>query len=149
MSLPPDPSDALSEMQMKFVRYYVEFGGINGTKAALMAGYSAGVKNASAAISASRLLRNPLVLSEIRRETERSLMAGVALGARALIDLVKNAKSETVKLEAASMLLERGGKQLEAMQQKNPILENKVSAQVKIKHINKLCNDLGLISPKT
>jgi phage terminase small subunit len=144
MSLPPDPSDALSEMQMKFVRYYVEFGGVNGTKAALLAGYSPGVKNSSAAISASRLLRKPLILSEIRRETERSLKAGVALGARALIDLAKSAKSESVKLQAATALLDRGGMQLKALQETTVIVEDRRTNDEILKSIEALSRELGV-----
>lgn len=48
----------LEEREKKFHREYLKL--MNGTEAAIAAGYSAGKKNASAAVTASRLLRCPV-----------------------------------------------------------------------------------------
>ena len=52
-------AEYLSEREQKFAQEFNE--SLNGTQSAIRAGYSAGAKNASAAVQACRLLRDPRV----------------------------------------------------------------------------------------
>ncbi|MCW5750875.1 MAG: terminase small subunit [Alphaproteobacteria bacterium] len=96
--------DSLTPRQAKFVTSYVRLGG-KPQAAGLAAGYS----GRSAHVSASKLLRLPKILAAIREETERRLTANVALAAEALVNLAETAESESVRLQAAQALLDRGG----------------------------------------
>jgi hypothetical protein len=73
--------------------------------AAEAAGYSA----RSAPGTASRLLNRAPVLKALREGAERALNAGLAVGARVLLELAENSKSDDVRLRAAQALLDRGG----------------------------------------
>jgi hypothetical protein len=102
----------LTERQAAFVREYVERGGRRGAAAdaAVAAGYAqpGEAGRAAARVRASELLHNPDVLRVLREELTRRLNAGAALGVQTLIDLCQNARSEQVRLSAASALIDRG-----------------------------------------
>lgn len=96
--------DGLTPRQRRFVTEFVRLGGKAGA-AALSAGYAKG----SADVRASELVRMPKILAAIREESERRLCASVAMGAETLVHLAQNAESESVRLQAAQALLDRGG----------------------------------------
>lgn len=134
----------LTPKQQAFVRAFIGTGGSNATAAAIAAGYSGKGKGAGAAVTASRLLRQPLVLQELRAETERRLRAGVALGASTLEELCKSANSESVRLQAATALLDRGGLQLAHLTKSHVTIEDRRSdAELKAR-IEALSRELGL-----
>lgn len=110
----------LTPKAKRFCEAYVRLGG-NGTRAAIMAGYA----EAGAHVEAHRLLRKPLILEAIKEEVERTLRANVALGSSVLADLAENAKSESVKFQAAVALLDRGGFQLKHLSEHHHIIEDR------------------------
>lgn len=77
-----------------------------GPDAVQAAGISVGNRN-SARVRAFEFLRDPDVLAVIRDEMTKRLAAGAAIGVAILTDLALNAKSESVKLQAASQLVDR------------------------------------------
>src|SRR5262249_22523657 len=116
-SLPTLVSDTvtiadLSERQARFVQEYVRRGGRPGAgaDAAVAAGYARPGREGRAAARgrASERLRNEKVLQFLRDELTRKLNAGATLGVQTLIDLAENAKSEQVRLSAATQLIDRG-----------------------------------------
>lgn len=136
-------SDELSPLKQAFVREHVRLGGTNATQAAIAAGYSAGgkTKGAGAAVTAHRLLRDPRILAAIRAEVERTLRAGVALGANVLVDLATKAQSEDVRFKAAQALLDRGGMQLATLSQHHVVIEDKRSDAELLARIAELQRD--------
>jgi phage terminase small subunit len=118
-------ADRLTPKQSAFVKAYCRLGGMNGTQAAIAAGYSGKGQGAGAAVSSSRLLRLPHILTAIRQETERSLRSGVALGAQVLYELAQGAQSESVRLQAAQALLERGGMHLASLSEHQVVVEDR------------------------
>lgn len=144
MSMRDNPAPELTQKQLRFVELYVQTGGANATNAAIAAGYSPGRKKASAGVSATRLLRDPAILAEIRKETDRTLRAGVALGASVLIELASSANSEATRLQAATALLDRGGLQLKALSEHRIELVDKRSDAELIARIDALQRELGL-----
>ncbi len=136
----PDPTEGLSEMEARFVAEYIAGGGADATRAALRAGYAA----KSAHVSAHHLLRRDRVLTAIKREAERRLQAGVALGAAVLVELATGAKSETVRRQAAKDLLDHGG--LPAITRSEHVVtvrDNRTDAQLRA-HVERLSRELGL-----
>lgn len=97
-------ANKLTDQQQAFVEAYVANGG-NATKAALAAGYA----KASASVTASRTLRLP----HVQQELQKQMVAAIGLAAVPAIQRVKGlmrtAKSDYVKLEAARDLLDRAG----------------------------------------
>lgn len=136
--------DKLTPKQMAFVRAHVKLGGMNATQAAIAAGYSGKGEGAGAAVTASRLLRAPHILAAIREETERTLRAGVALGASVLENLARSANSESVRLQAAQALLDRGGMQLAALSQHHVVVEDRRSEAELLERVRELQRELGL-----
>jgi phage terminase small subunit len=144
-----DQDTKLTYKQRAFVRHYVKLGGTNATSAALAAGYAAspsekGGRAPGASVTASRLLNNPAILRAIRDETERSLRAGVALGANVLEQLCREANSESVRLQAAQALLDRGGLQLANLSQHNIVIEDKRTEGELLARVKELQRELGL-----
>lgn len=130
----------ISPKELRFVQAYVRLGGMNGTQAAIAAGY--GVSGAH--VQAHRLLRRPHVLSAIKDETERGLRAGVAIGASVLEELAKTAASESVRLQAAQSLLDRGGMRLANISEHHHIIEDRRSDSELLDRINELSRELGI-----
>jgi phage terminase small subunit len=95
----------LSPMQAAFVVAFVETGAANGTQAALAAGASSN----SASQQAHAWLRHPAVADAIRTETSLRLssLAPVALAVQ--LHLASNGRSEFVRQQAASDILDRAG----------------------------------------
>lgn len=87
------PITRLPLKQRKFVKYYKETG--NGTKSAKLAGYS----EKSAAVQASRLLRNENVLALLNDAKEEAEAV--------IISLMRDAESEQVRRQAANDVLDR------------------------------------------
>jgi len=96
----------LTAKQSAFVWHFVYTHPGHKTKAAAAAGYPEG--NAAKSLG-WRLTNNPKVLDAIREESQRALDASVALGRHVIEDLASNARSESVRLQAAQALLDRGG----------------------------------------
>ena len=93
----------LNAQEVRFVANVLQ--GMAKHAAAEAAGYSA----KSSGVIASRLLTRAPVLKALREGAERALNAGLAVGARVLLDLAENSKSDDVRLRAAQALLDRGG----------------------------------------
>jgi len=132
-------ADKLTPKQTAFVKSYCRLGGMNATQAAIAAGYSGHGKGAGAAVSASRMLQLPHILQAIREETERTLRAGVALGAQVLDELARGAVSESVRLQAAQALLDRGGMQLANLS----VEDKRTDAELRCR-VEELARELGL-----
>lgn len=112
--------------------------------AGIAAGYSGKGNGAGAAVTASRLLDKPHILDALRKETERALRGGVAIGAAVLEDLAKSAKSEAVRFQAAQALLDRGGMQLASVSEQRIIVEDRRSDRELLERVTELQRELGL-----
>jgi phage terminase small subunit len=134
----------LTRRQTAFVKAHVQLGGKNATQAAIMAGYSAAKGKAGPAVQAHMLLRMPHVLAAIKEEAERSLRAGVAMAANTLAELAENAQSESVRLQAAAQLLDRGGLMLKSVSEHHHVIEDKRSDSELRERIAHLQRELGL-----
>jgi hypothetical protein len=97
-------SRPLTTRQQRFVEEYLRTGGRQ-TEAARAAGYS----EANADKEASRLIRNPLVQQAIARDTLKTIGLAAVPALHRVMQLVGDAKSDYVKLEAAKDLLNRAG----------------------------------------
>jgi phage terminase small subunit len=138
--------DQLSPKEKRFAQTYVATGGRNAAQAAIAAGYSDAGGGASARTLAYRLLHRPRVLQAIREETERNLRGGVALGSNVLVELAQKATSESVRLQAALALLDRGGMQLANRTEHHHVIEdNRTDAEIRA-HIVEMSRSLGLYS---
>src|SRR5262245_61274295 len=93
----------LNAREAKFVEGLAH--GLKKGEAAAAAGYSVH----SAPEQASRLLTRPHILSALREAAERQITAGVAIGAKILVELAESARSEDVRLRAAQALLAHSG----------------------------------------
>jgi phage terminase small subunit len=138
--------DKLTSKQAAFVQAYLALGGRNGRQAAINAGYSAhGPKSGKlgAAVVASRMLRDPKILAELKRETESRLRAGVVLAGTVLEELARDAQSESVRLSAAQALLDRGGLMLTRMTEHTVTLRDERSDTELWARIGQLQRELG------
>jgi phage terminase small subunit len=137
-------AEKLTPKQLAFVRAHIRLGGLNATQAAIAAGYSGKGNGAGAAVTACRLLNKPHILDALRKETERSLRGGVAIGAAVLEDLAKSAKSEAVRFQAAQALLDRGGMQLTSVSEQRIVVEDRRSDLELLERVTELQRELGL-----
>ena len=103
-SLVTTPSGELTQRQNAFVDAFVA-NGANRKAAAIEAGYS----EASASVRASRLLQHDTVMSEIYRRTRLRMAAFAPAALNELENLATRAKSERIRREASSDLLDRVG----------------------------------------
>lgn len=133
-------SKNLSAKQRAFVQQYVRLGGKNAKAAAIAAGFG----QIGAHVTAYRLLQRQYILDAIREETERRLRAGVSMGADILEDLAKNAQSESVRLQAALALLDRGGMQLTRLAEHRHIIEDRRTDAELLEHVGALARSLGI-----
>lgn len=132
----------LTPLQARFVREYISNGGTNATRAAIVAGYSfKGVH-----VTAHKLLRNENILAEIKDQASRMLHAGVALGARVLVEMAESARSESVRMQAAQALLDRGGMRLAALTEHHHIIEDRRTDAEILESVKRLSADLGLLA---
>jgi phage terminase small subunit len=104
MAAEPAPLDGLTPRQSAFVLAYVQNGDGNATRAARDAGYSA----SSAAVIGYRLLRREDVLRHIHAGTVQALAAHAPVALATMTSLL-GARSEFVRQQAASDLLDRAG----------------------------------------
>jgi hypothetical protein len=132
----------LTPKRKNFVKAFLATGGKNGKQAAIMAGYSD--KGNCAAAIAYQLLHDPTVLAEIRQESDRKLRAGVALGAATLEELAGKANSESVRLQAAVALLDRGGMQLVSRSEQHVIVKDERTDDELRARVAQLQRELGL-----
>lgn len=137
-------AEKLTKRQAAFVKAYIATGGTNATQAAITAGYSVAKGKAGPATQAHALLQLPHILEAIRKETERCLQAGVALGANVLYELASDGKSESVRLQAAQALLDRGGMQLATLSQHTVTIEDKRTDDELRARVEQLQRELGL-----
>ena len=94
----------LTPKQQRFVDAYIANGGQQ-TEAARTAGYG----ERSADVSASRLIRNPLVQQAILRATQKRIGLAAVPALQQVERLSSGARSEYVRLEASRDLLDRAG----------------------------------------
>jgi hypothetical protein len=131
--------DQPTEKQKHFAIAYVRNGG-NGTNAAKEAGYIGTRPDQSA----HQALSSSIVQNLIRIEAVNLLNANVAIGARVLVDLAQTSKSDSVKLQAAQSLLDRGGLPfIRQTEHKHTLEDHRTDAELKA-HIKKLTDELGL-----
>lgn len=102
--LPYPPIPGLTDMQCAFVHEVLA--NPRGLRAAaIRAGYS----KVSAHVTASRLMRNPLVAQALLDGTRVQLAAHSAEALGVKVQLMRSAKSELVRDKAAGDILERAG----------------------------------------
>lgn len=102
--------EGLTEQQIAFCDFYLDLS--NGTQSAIKAGYS----KDSAYSQASRLLKNDKIkayLDERRKERQEAVTSALSKYAedavKELYDLMMNAESESVKMQAIKDVLDRAG----------------------------------------
>ena len=78
-------------------------------EAAVAAGYSAGGSREAARVSAFRALQRPKVREYLRVAMNDALLADAIDARRVLGDLVREGRSERVRLEACNSVLDRAG----------------------------------------
>lgn len=135
-------NDKLTPKRKAFVKAYLATGGKNATQAAIAAGFSN--KGNGASVIGCRLLQDPAVLAAIKEEATRRLRAGVALGATTLEELALNAQSESVRLQAAQALLDRGGMQLASLSEHHVVVKDERSDEELRARVEQLQRELGL-----
>lgn len=129
----------LTDKQKAFVVNYVS-NGANRRKAVIAAGYSKKGVN----VEAHRLLSLPHIQQAIRVEAENLLNSNVGIGAKVLVDLAQNSKSDSVRLQAAQSLLDRGGLPfIRQTEHKHTLEDSRTDAELKA-HIKQLTDELGL-----
>jgi hypothetical protein len=135
-------NDKLTPKRKAFVKAYLATGGKNATQAAIAAGFSN--KGNGASVIACRLLQDPVIQQAIKEEATRRLRAGVALGATTLEELALNAQSESVRLQAAQALLDRGGMQLASLSEHHVVVKDERSDDELRARVLQLQRELGL-----
>ncbi|MBC8445279.1 MAG: terminase small subunit [Rhodospirillaceae bacterium] len=132
-------NQSLTEKQRLFAIAYVHNGG-NRTQAAISAGYHAKRANQSG----YQALTSPAVQAAIRKEAEDLLVSNVGIGAKVLVELATKSKSDSVRLQAATALLDRGGLQLvRQTEHKHTLEDHRTDAELR-EHIKRLTAELGL-----
>ena len=104
--IPPKTSSEvlLTPKQSSFVDLLLANGGSR-TQAAIDAGYSP----RSAHVEASRLIKNERVLQELYRRSVQTLGVNAVKALHTVSNLVSDAKSEYVRLEASKDIMDRAG----------------------------------------
>ena len=133
------PADKLTTKQKAFVAEYVA-NGASMSEAARRAGYSL----SSAPNSGHRLMKLPHVVAAIKEEAERMLNANVIIGAQTIVDLAKNAESESVRLQAGQSLLDRGGLPFVRTSENRVIVEDRRSDDELLASARAIAKELGL-----
>ncbi len=128
----------LSSQETKFVQAITQ--GMGKRDAAIFAGYAPN----SAHVSASRLLSREHVLHAIRDAAEKQINAGVAIGARVLVELAEKGKSEAVRFQAATSLLDRGGLPFIRQSETRHVIEDRRSDAELMEHVRNLAHELGV-----
>ena len=106
MSLPKRMlKDTLNDRQEAYCRFYVENGG-NMRKAAEAAGYEE-TGTSRFRVQLHRLKHNPAVRDRIHQITREAFTSDAVEARECLLQLIRNARSEKVRLDAASELLDR------------------------------------------
>ena len=95
-------------------------------------------------LDAARSQGLQVVVAAIKEEAERRLRAGVALGATTLEELALNAQSESVRLQAAQALLDRGGMQLASLSEHHVVVKDERSDDELRARVEQLQRELGL-----
>ena len=103
-SILKEPDRALTPKQAKFVAELLANGGKQGDAAR-----AAGYPPRSADVTASRLVRNPVVQQHLAREMMSCLSLHAVTALHTVATLVSTAQSEYVRLEAARDLMDRAG----------------------------------------
>jgi phage terminase small subunit len=129
----------LTEKQRLFAIAYVNNGG-NRAKAAISAGYHAKRANQSG----YQALTSPVVQAAIRKEAEDLLNSNVGLAAKVLVELATTSKSDSVRLQAAQSLLDRGGLPFVRQTEHTHTLKDERSDAELKAHIKQLTDELGL-----
>lgn len=129
----------LTPKQQKFVVEYINRGG-NRVTAAAAAGYSPnGIHQAT-----SRLLSQENIKSAIKAEAEIHLQTHVAPASKVLVDLMLNGKSERIKLQAATEVLDRGGLPFIRQSEHRHFVEDSRTDDELRQVINERLRELGL-----
>ena len=107
MAYAPKDDYGLTERQRAFVSAYAINPQTCGKveQSAIEAGYSQG----GARTRGGELLKMPHIQAEIRKQCERMLANSAPLAVSVLMELAESASSESVRLQAASSLLDRTG----------------------------------------
>jgi hypothetical protein len=111
----------LTPKMLKFIDLYIEAGGRQQERCAILAGYAP----SGAAAIASRLLRRPDVLRVIRHITETVIQGDVLASANVLRQIRDDAEAETgERRKAASELLDRAGMLIAKVSTVNHVIED-------------------------
>jgi hypothetical protein len=96
----------LTERQNRFVDLYIDLGGKHAGRCARLAG----IADSGADAWASRALRHPAILTEIKRRAITTLTAETVASVRTIVAIRDNPLADdAVRLRAASQVLDRGG----------------------------------------
>jgi hypothetical protein len=133
------PADKLTPKQKAFVAEFVA-NGANMSEAARRAGYSL----SSAPNSGHRLMKLPHVVAAIKAEAERMLNANVIIGAQTIVDLARNAESESVRLQAGQSLLDRGGLPFIRQSENRIVVEDRRTDDELLASAKAIAKELGL-----
>lgn len=133
----------LNERRRAFVTGMIAFGGIDGTRAAMAAGFSPD-NPAAAAVTAHRLLHDEDVLNAIHEEAARRLRSGAIMAVQTLLEIANNTSNEARdRLKAVEMLLNRSG--LHAVTEHNVKVEHRdTTDEAMIAKIRMLAKKQGL-----
>jgi phage terminase small subunit len=129
----------LTEKQRLFAIAYVHNGG-NRAQAAIKAGYHSKRANQSG----YQALSSPAVQAAIRKEAEDLLQTHVGLAAKVLVELATGSKSDAVRLQAATTLLDRGGLPLIHRTEHQHTLQDHRTDKELQAHVKRLLGELGL-----
>lgn len=120
--LPAPLTETLTPKMLAFIEAYVDSGGRNQRRAALLAGYS----KTSADTVASRLLRRPDVLAVLRHIVETRIRADAVASAETLRELRDSPSTPAnVRRLAASELLDRAGLLVERFSTVHHVVEDR------------------------
>ena len=133
------PADKLTTKQKRFVTEYVA-NASNAAEAARRAGYSSKRPDQEG----YRLLRLPHVVAAIKEAAERMLNANVIIGAQTIVDLAKNAESESVRLQAGQSLLDRGGLPFIRQSENRIVVEDRRTDDELLASAKAIAKELGL-----
>lgn len=146
--VPPDTKlgpamKSLNTDQQGFVCAMIEMGGLNHTKAALVAGYGNGNME-SAAVAGHRLAHDDNILAAIHEEAHRRLRSGAIMAVQTLLEIANNPQAENKdRLKAVEMMLNRSG--LHAVTEHNVKVEHRdTTDEGVIKKIKLLAERQGL-----
>lgn len=133
----------LNDRQRAFVVAMLDFGGLDNTKAAEAAGYSAGDRNSLRRV-AYRLAHDPDIQEAIKEEGQNRLNSSGIMAVNTLLEIANDAGTEKKdKLKAIEMIMNRIGMSAKTEHNVNVTRKDLTSDEM-IKRIGMLAGKLGV-----